>query len=241
MPALAAEGYHVIGSDLRGYGRTDGTGVGYDDDLRPFRMLNEVRDMLSLVAAFGYREVHLAGHDFGSLVASWCAVARPDVFRSVVLMNAPPRPTRRTSRTSAPAAAGAPGAEPGLPPAPKPSSSDSTPGCRCRRVRIRSGNGDCQGSPSLVVLDLEIVPAADPPVRRERHDAVHRYRDSPRPPMAAARAQGPFQPRRVCGPTVPSGGDVYGFALATVAQDVDLPPRLAGRSPTRRPAPGLPA
>ena len=89
MPALAAAGYHVIAPDLRGYGRTDGAGVGYDDDLRPFRMLNEVRDMLSLVSAFGYREVHLAGHDFGSLVASWCAVARPDVFRSVVLMSAP--------------------------------------------------------------------------------------------------------------------------------------------------------
>ena len=89
MPALAAEGYHVIAPDLRGYGRTEGAGVGYDDDLRPFRMLNEVRDMLSLVAAFGYREVQLAGHDFGSLVASWCAVARPDVFRSVVLMSAP--------------------------------------------------------------------------------------------------------------------------------------------------------
>ena len=89
MPALAEAGFHVMAPDLRGYGRTDGTGVGYDDDLRPFRMLNEIRDMLSLVSAFGYRHVHLAGHDFGSLVASWCAVARPDVFRSVVLMSAP--------------------------------------------------------------------------------------------------------------------------------------------------------
>ena len=89
MPALAAEGYHVMAPDLRGYGRTDGAGVRYDDDLRPFRMLNEVRDMLWLVSAFGYRQVHLAGHDFGSLVASWCAVARPDVFRSVALMSAP--------------------------------------------------------------------------------------------------------------------------------------------------------
>ena len=89
MPALAEAGYHVLAPDLRGYGRTDGMEVRYEDDLRPFRMLNEVRDMLSLVSAFGYHEVHLAGHDFGSLVASWCAVARPDVFRSVVLMSAP--------------------------------------------------------------------------------------------------------------------------------------------------------
>ena len=89
MPVLAEAGYHVMAPDLRGYGRTDGAGVGYDDDLRPFRMLNEIRDMLSLASAFGYRRVHLVGHDFGSLVASWCAVARPDVFRSVVLMSAP--------------------------------------------------------------------------------------------------------------------------------------------------------
>ncbi len=89
MPRLAAAGYHVIAPDLRGYGRTDGTDVGFDDDLRPFRMVNEVRDMLGLVSAFGYRHIHLVGHDFGSLVASWCAVARPDVFHSVVLMSAP--------------------------------------------------------------------------------------------------------------------------------------------------------
>jgi pimeloyl-ACP methyl ester carboxylesterase len=29
------------------------------------------------------------GHDFGSPVAAWCALVRPDVFRSVVLMSAP--------------------------------------------------------------------------------------------------------------------------------------------------------
>ena len=106
MPALAAEGYHVMAPDLRGYGRTDGAGVGYDEDLRPFRMLNEVRDMLWLVSAFGYRQVHLAGHDFGSLVASWCAVARPDVFRSVALMSAPfgGTPTLPFDTANAPAA-----------------------------------------------------------------------------------------------------------------------------------------
>ena len=53
-------------------------------------MFNLVRDALALVAAFGYRDVAaVAGHDFGSPVAAWCALARPDVFRSVVLMSAP--------------------------------------------------------------------------------------------------------------------------------------------------------
>jgi hypothetical protein len=76
MPPLAAAGYHVIAPDLRGYGRTSGTDVKFDDDLAPFRTLNEVRDMLGLVSAFGYRSVDgIIGHDFGSPVSAWCAVA----------------------------------------------------------------------------------------------------------------------------------------------------------------------
>ena len=89
MPTLAAAGYHVIAPDQRGYGRTTGWDANYDGDLAPFRLLNLVRDALGLVSAFGYRAVDLVGHDFGSHVAAWCALVRPDVFRSVVLMSAP--------------------------------------------------------------------------------------------------------------------------------------------------------
>ena len=89
MPALAAAGYHVIAPDQRGYGRTTGWDADYDGDLASFRLLNLVRDALGLVSAFGYRAVDLVGHDFGSHVAAWCALVRPDVFRSVVLMSAP--------------------------------------------------------------------------------------------------------------------------------------------------------
>jgi len=49
-----------------------------------------VRDMLGLVWAMGYKSVDgIVGHDFGSPVSAWCSVARPDVFRSTVLMSAP--------------------------------------------------------------------------------------------------------------------------------------------------------
>ncbi len=90
MLPIASSGYHVIAPDLRGYGRTSGTDVKYDDDLTPFRTLNEVRDLLGLVSAFGYRSVTaIVGHDFGSPVAAWCSLVRPDVFRSTVLMSAP--------------------------------------------------------------------------------------------------------------------------------------------------------
>ena len=90
MPALAEAGYHVIAPDQRGYGRTSGWDASYDGDLNPFRLTNLVRDAMGLVSAFGYHSVAaVVGHDFGSPVAAWCALIRPDVFRSVVLMSAP--------------------------------------------------------------------------------------------------------------------------------------------------------
>src|ERR1700742_3008302 len=90
MPALADAGYHVVAPDQRGYGRTTGWDANFDGDLNSFRLTNLVRDALGVVSAFGYRSVAaVVGHDFGSSVAAWCGIIRPDVFRSVVLMSAP--------------------------------------------------------------------------------------------------------------------------------------------------------
>jgi pimeloyl-ACP methyl ester carboxylesterase len=90
MLPLAAAGYHVVAPDQRGYGRTMGWDDAYDGDLDSVRLPNLVRDALGLVSALGYRSVAaVIGHDFGSPVAAYCAVIRPDVFRSVVLMSAP--------------------------------------------------------------------------------------------------------------------------------------------------------
>lgn len=90
MPELAAAGYHVLAPDQRGYGRTSGSDVSYDDDLAPFRLLNLVRDIVGLVRAFGLNSVEsVVGHDFGASVAVWCAITRPDIFRSMTIMSAP--------------------------------------------------------------------------------------------------------------------------------------------------------
>ena len=90
MPALAAAGYHVIAPDQRGYGRTTGWDDSYDADPDPFRILNMTRDAIALIYALGHRSVAMVvGHDAGAPVASWSALIRPDVFRSITIMSSP--------------------------------------------------------------------------------------------------------------------------------------------------------
>jgi pimeloyl-ACP methyl ester carboxylesterase len=90
MLPLASAGYHVIAPDQRGYGRTTGWDESYEADPDPFRILNMVRDAMALVYALGYRSVAMVvGHDAGAPVASWSALVRPDVFRSVTIMSSP--------------------------------------------------------------------------------------------------------------------------------------------------------
>ena len=90
MLPLAEAGYHVIAPDQRGYGRTTGWDDSFDADPDPFRILNMVRDAIALVYALGHRSVAaVVGHDAGAPVAAWCALVRPDIFRSLVLMSSP--------------------------------------------------------------------------------------------------------------------------------------------------------
>ena len=90
MPALADAGYRVVAPDQRGYGRTTGWDPAYDGDLGSFRITNLVRDALGLLAALNVSSVAaVVGHDFGSPVAAYAALIRPDIFRSVALMSAP--------------------------------------------------------------------------------------------------------------------------------------------------------
>jgi len=90
MLPLASAGYHVIAPDQRGYGRTTGWDDSYEADPDPFRILNMLRDAIGLVYALGHRSVAMVvGHDAGAPVASWSALIRPDIFRSVTIMSSP--------------------------------------------------------------------------------------------------------------------------------------------------------
>ena len=58
-------------------------------------------DIVGLVDALGETEAVIVGHDWGSAVAWYCALLRPDIFRRLILLSVPylqrnwndPRPT----------------------------------------------------------------------------------------------------------------------------------------------------
>lgn len=92
MPSLAQAGYYVVAVDQRGYGRTTGwdNSVFSKTNLPQFALTNLVRDMVVLVNALGYGKVHcVIGHDIGAVSSSMCALMRPDMFESVVMMSHP--------------------------------------------------------------------------------------------------------------------------------------------------------
>ncbi|PYH69962.1 alpha/beta fold hydrolase [Aspergillus vadensis CBS 113365] len=97
LPQLSIQAgpdYHIVAPDGRGFGRTTGwekDAPNYpDSNLTTFTGLSLVRDVVSLVHALGYTTVEcVVGHDAGAVTAAFCAVARPDMFRSVVLLSHP--------------------------------------------------------------------------------------------------------------------------------------------------------
>jgi pimeloyl-ACP methyl ester carboxylesterase len=105
MLPLADAGFYVVAPDQRGYGRTTGWDETFDGDLASFTVHRIAIDALALVRALGVQSVHaIIGHDFGSPIAAWCGLTRPDVFRACVMMSAPYRPAPKvgSSRLGAP-------------------------------------------------------------------------------------------------------------------------------------------
>jgi len=84
LSALAEAGYHAVAPDQRGYGQTDRPGA-----IEAYHMLELVGDIVGLVHALGEERATIVGHDWGSPVAWHCALLRPDIFDSVVLLSVP--------------------------------------------------------------------------------------------------------------------------------------------------------
>lgn len=91
---LAAAGFRVVAPDTRGSGRSDApAGVG------AYRVETLGRDVLGLLDAFGRERAHLAGHDWGGLIAWWLGAHAPGRLRRLAILNAPhPLALRRVMR-----------------------------------------------------------------------------------------------------------------------------------------------
>ncbi len=84
LPALAKAGFHAVAPDQRGYGRTD-----RPESIEAYTIFRLVGDIVGLVHALGEEEAIIVGHDWGSTVAQYCALLRPDIFRTVILLSVP--------------------------------------------------------------------------------------------------------------------------------------------------------
>jgi pimeloyl-ACP methyl ester carboxylesterase len=79
---LAKAGALAVAPDMRGYGMTDAPG-----EVGDYAVQKLVDDVAAIIAAFGRTEAHIAGHDWGSLVAWFFAGAHPEMTKSLTVLS----------------------------------------------------------------------------------------------------------------------------------------------------------
>lgn len=91
MQPLIGKGFSMIAPDLPGFGESDfHPGQSYD-------FLSQARRVAAFIEASSSGPVHLIGNSMGGAIAAYVAAARPDLVRSLVLMNAAGIPGREQS------------------------------------------------------------------------------------------------------------------------------------------------
>jgi pimeloyl-ACP methyl ester carboxylesterase len=84
LGALANAGFRAAAPDLRGYGQSD-----RPEELEKYTILDDIGDIVGLVAALGAKQAVIAGHDIGAAIAWQTALLRPDIFRAVIALSPP--------------------------------------------------------------------------------------------------------------------------------------------------------
>jgi pimeloyl-ACP methyl ester carboxylesterase len=79
-----ADRYTCVALDLRGYNESD-----KPQGTEHYRMEVLVEDVRGAIAALGYDQLTLVGHDWGGAIAWAFAQAHPDLLRRLVVMNIP--------------------------------------------------------------------------------------------------------------------------------------------------------
>jgi pimeloyl-ACP methyl ester carboxylesterase len=82
IDAVAKAGGLGVAPDMRGYGLTDAP-----PNVEDYAMANLVEDVSSLIKAFGRTKAHIAGHDWGAMVAWFFAIAHPEATQSLTVLS----------------------------------------------------------------------------------------------------------------------------------------------------------
>ena len=82
LEAVARAGGLAVAPDMRGYGLTDAP-----PDVADYAMPKLVEDVAELIKAFGRTSAHIAGHDWGAMVAWFFAIAHPEMTKSLTVLS----------------------------------------------------------------------------------------------------------------------------------------------------------
>ena len=82
VDAIARAGALGVAPDMRGYGLTDAP-----PRVEDYAMSELVEDVAGIVKAFGRDEAHIAGHDWGAMVAWYFAIVHPEMTRSLTVLS----------------------------------------------------------------------------------------------------------------------------------------------------------
>ena len=82
LPVLAKAGFLAVAPDMRGYGMTDAP-----EGVENYAIDHLVADAKALIESFGRSSAHIAGHDWGAVVAWYFAGAHPEMTRTLSVLS----------------------------------------------------------------------------------------------------------------------------------------------------------
>ena len=82
IAVIAGSGALAIAPDMRGYGKSDAPSTVED-----YRLDALVEDTAQIMKAFGRDRAHVAGHDWGAMVAWYFAAAHPDMTHTLTVLS----------------------------------------------------------------------------------------------------------------------------------------------------------
>jgi pimeloyl-ACP methyl ester carboxylesterase len=82
LGALAKAGSLAVAPDLRGYGLSDAPA-----DKESYSIVHLVDDVAALIKAFGRESAHVAGHDWGAVVAWFFAARHPEMTKTLTALS----------------------------------------------------------------------------------------------------------------------------------------------------------